>query len=139
MVFASFLFLSMWAIGLTVNLYLGTESMLLGLLVFVPNLLISLFVAKICTAPIKKVFKALDKPADLEPDDSVLGRTCVITTSEATPTFGQARIATDGSPLLLNVVTREGKVFKKGEEVAVLEFIKNKEVYVVDKLWDSEE
>ena len=139
MVFASILILSMWAIGMTANVVLNNQSILLGIPIFLGNLFISAFVAKIITTPIKKVFHSLDKNIDVEPDDNVLGKTCIITTGEATDTFGQAEIETTGAPIKINVVTFKGEKITRGQEAVVIDYIKEKRVYTIKSRWDKED
>ena len=139
MVFMSILVLCMWAVSMTVNVMLNNESLLLGIPILAGNLFVSSFVAKLLTAPIKHLFRALDKDGDVPPGHDVLGKTCVISTSEATETFGQATIETDGSPLILNVVTYKGETLKKGEEAVVIDYIKERRVDTVKSRWDEED
>jgi hypothetical protein len=49
----------------------------------------------------------------------IVGQHCRIVTSEATPDFGQAEIATNGVPLLIHVRTLNDAVLAKGD-VAVI-------------------
>jgi hypothetical protein len=139
MVFVSILVVSMWTISMTTNLLLNNDSLLLGVPILAGNIFVSAFVAKFLTAPIKHLFRALDKDVEVPVGHGVLGKTCVISTSEATEQFGQATIETDGAPLILNVVTFKGETLKKGEEAVVIDYVKEKRVYTVKSRWDQED
>lgn len=64
---------------------------------------------------------------------NLLGATCEICTTEATPEFGQAKFRTNASPLLLNVRT-DGAHIAKGTEVRIIGFDKEKRIYKVTQL-----
>ena len=65
---------------------------------------------------------------------TLIGATCEISTTEATPDFGQAKFRTNASPLLLNVRT-DGPHFAKGDEVRIIGFVdREKRIYKVTNL-----
>jgi hypothetical protein len=127
----SFLILSMWAVSVLANHYLHNRSLLIALLLFVPNLIVGLHVAKICSAPFKAVFKTLEQQTEHHAE--LLGKTCVVTTGTATASFGQAEVTTEGAPLLLNVRTG-GDTLKRGEEAVITDFDAKKGTYKITKL-----
>ena len=61
---------------------------------------------------------------------SLIGRECVITSSEATPDFGQVKLKTDGAPLLLNVRT-DGEHLAQGARVWITHYDEKRRVYMV--------
>lgn len=75
---------------------------------------IALVATKLLTQPLRGKFD------NVEPNvaETLVGRRCVITTSEVTERFGQARVESDGAPLLLNVRGEAGLLTK--EDVAVI-------------------
>ena len=129
----SFLFVAMWSISVLGNSLLGnTTSGLLALALFVPNILISVFVARIVSTPFRAIFRQLGKnPADMA---HAVGSTCVIVTSEATESFGQAEVTTTGAPLLLNVRTTKGVTLSKGDKAVIFDQDREKSVYLVRQL-----
>ncbi len=129
----SFFIISAWAIGIVSNWYLHrNHSMVMGLIVLVPNVLISLHVAKLCSLPFRALFKALDKGVGQHEED-LIGRRCVVTTSLATDAFGQVEVKTGGAPLLLSVNT-DGDELAKGASAVIIDFDKAKGLYVISKL-----
>jgi hypothetical protein len=96
------------------------------------NLAVSLVATKILTHPLRDKFdvKEPNRVQDL------LGRECIITTSEVTDSFGQAEVAAEGAPLRLNVRTQETSrdtLLTKGDIAVLVGFDKEKSVYFVGK------
>lgn len=128
MVFLTFLVVPLWVISVMGNYYLGNTSFILGLILLIPNLVVSLFIAKFFTTPLVKVFSALDK----ESKEKVEGKICTLLTSASSLKVGQARIETTGSPILLNVMTYEGISMDSGENGMVIERDPQKNIYFIE-------
>lgn len=60
---------------------------------------IALVATKLLTQPLRGKFDSVEPNVA----ETLVGRRCVITTSEVSDRFGQARVESDGAPLLLNV------------------------------------
>ena len=124
--------LSLWLLGVLANHYLhGTSSGLLGLILFVPNVLVSAHVAKFVTRPLVPLFRSLH--ADIAETRDLIGSRVTVTSSKADATFGQAELASDGAPITLSVRT-EGEALSKGTEAVILDVDADKHVYVISKL-----
>jgi hypothetical protein len=76
----------------------------------------------VATRLIIRPFVPILKAAFDESSDEVLvlGQVCTISSLEATHRHGQAELSQLGSPLVLNIQTREGVVLKKGDEAVVV-------------------
>jgi hypothetical protein len=98
-------------------------------LLSIRNFVIATAIVKGATQPMLKYFVA----PPLYDQRRLLGATCEICTSEATPEFGQAKFRTNASPLLLNVRT-DGAHITKGTEVRIIGFDKEKRIYEVTHL-----
>ncbi|MCA9133938.1 MAG: NfeD family protein [Planctomycetales bacterium] len=61
---------------------------------------------------------------------SLIGQECHISSSEATPEFGQVKYKTDGAPLLLNVRT-DGPYLARGTPVWITHYDSKRRVYIV--------
>ena len=119
MVLLSFVAFNLWALSILTSQYLNPSlSPWVALLWFVPNLLLSLLLAKFFTAPLKKLFVRMR--AGIDAPIKIVGQTCVVTTSEVTPKFGQAEIKQDGPPLTLNVRSKEAVSLTKGDEALIV-------------------
>lgn len=126
--------ISLWLIGVLANHYLhNTSSAILGLVVFVPNLLISAHVAKFVTMPLIPLFRSMNK--GIAEVRELAGTRVRITSSKADATFGQAEVISreDGPSVVLSVRT-EGEVLPKGTEAVVVLEDAAKGVCVVSKL-----
>jgi hypothetical protein len=125
----SVLILCMWILSLLINRLLNTSQLWVAAVLFVPILLAGLMITKALITPfvpwLKQVF---DQTGDVI---EVVGKTCVITSMEATAKYGQAEIKQQGAPLVLNVKTREGTTLRKGEEAIVYEYEKATNTYLV--------
>jgi hypothetical protein len=132
MIMLSFTILFMWAGAFLVHHYLGIHSLLVGLALFVPYFIGALLVAKVVTTPLKALFKSLKKQT--EQHEELMGRDCVVTTSEVNGEFGQAEVKTQGSPLLLNVRTEHGQVLVRGDEAIITHHLPSKSIYIVQKV-----
>ncbi|WP_168566352.1 OB-fold-containig protein [Crateriforma spongiae] len=60
----------------------------------------------------------------------LIGKTCRVSTSEVSPTFGQGEFTTDAAPLLLNIRTTEGTVPRDGI-VRIIDFDSDRRIYTV--------
>lgn len=95
---------------------------------------VALVVTKLLTQPLRGRFehKEPNTPAEM------IGRTCVVTTSEVTLTFGHAECTTEGAPLMLTVRVREGAL-QKGDIVVIDEYdAENGWYYVSKEIEESE-
>jgi hypothetical protein len=97
------------------------------------NGVVSLFVTKFLTTPLKPLMRKLKEGEKHRP---VVGRSCIIKTSEVTETFGQAEAEDDsGNPLLLHVRVSEGqKPLVKGDRALVVDTLDEAQTYLVRKL-----
>jgi hypothetical protein len=127
--------LSLWLIGVLVNHYLHhTSSVLLGLAVFVPNVLISAHVAKFVTLPLVPLFRSINK--GIAEVREMIGTRVRITSSSADAKFGQAEVisADVGPSVVLSVRTEGEEILPKGAEAVIVSEDSDKQVYVVSKL-----
>ena len=90
------------------------------------NIGVGLLAAKGITQPLKGRLKLVE-PNNIE---ELLGRTCVVTTVEATEEFGQAQCHADGAPLLLNIKTVDG-AHTKGALVEIVDYEPDDKVFFV--------
>lgn len=130
MLFLTMLILPLWVISVMTNHYLGIDSFPGGLIVLIPVFFVSLFIAKLLTLPFVKLFEHMQKE-DSE-SKTAIGKICVVSTLITDEKMGQARVETSGSPLLLNVIARPGCELKSGDTALVIEYLKDKNLYLVE-------
>lgn len=129
----SILFLSMWVFSVLSNHFLNPgQSGLIALLFAGPIVLGGLAATKAIVMPfaplLKKVF---DQTGD---SVQILDRTCTVVSLEATPQYGQAELLEKGTPILLNVRTKEGVTLEKGTEAVIYDFDKASDTYRIAPL-----
>lgn len=100
-----------------------------SVLLSIRNFVIATGLTKMITQPMLGYFVA---PPSYD-HRKLVGATCEICTTEATPEFGQAKFRTNASPLLLNVRTDGGHI-AKGTEVRIIGFDREKRIYKVTNL-----
>ena len=138
MIIISVMALSFWTCSMLGNHYFNSDgSFLRTIVLFLPNLVITGFVTKVATLPLKKLFKELNR--DVEEYRPVVGRTCTILTSEVTDRFGQAQVDTSGAPIVINVRTYGETTFSKGESALIIKEDKENNVFTVAKLTTTTE
>lgn len=130
MAILSVLVLCAWAFSVLANHYLNPGGgLLLAGVLLIPNLVVSLLLTRILTKPLRSVFKALNK--DYDEAIVTIGQVCAVTTSEATPKYGQATLETKGASLTLQVRTSEGHELKRGDRALIIGEDKEKQVFRV--------
>lgn len=132
MIVVSIMVLSLWTFSMIGNHYFNDGSILRGLVLLAPNLVLTAIITKAATMPLKKLFNSLNR--EYEQHQPVVGRTCTIMTSEVTDRFGQAQIDTSGAPLLINVRTYGDATFARGETALIIKEDKESNLFTVAKL-----
>ena len=130
MVFISFLVLPMWFISVQLNDILGNTNFLLGLVFLIPNLLVSLFIAKFLTMPFVKMFSKMNSEG--QTTTTMIGKICRVVLTLNSNSVGQVEVNVDGSNYRISAKTIEDKVMQKGEEGLVIEYHENSKYYVVE-------
>ena len=132
MIIFSVLILSMWTISVLANYFLRNGSALVALALFLPIVVVGLIVTRTIIMPFAPLLKQIfDQSGDKV---EIVGKTCVVTSSEATPQYGQAEFAMKGAPVLLNVITREGVTLKKGQEAVIYDYDQTNNTYLIAAL-----
>ncbi|MBN2528960.1 MAG: DUF1449 family protein [Deltaproteobacteria bacterium] len=120
MIIFSFLTFFMWWASILFQYYIGKGSIFWAVVLLIPNFVGSLLLTKICTQPFKGIFNKLSE--EKEDFEEMVGRTCIVATSKVDATFGQARIETEGSPLVINARTENEEILLKDEEAIVVAY-----------------
>jgi hypothetical protein len=129
MIFLSFLIFPAWGVMLIATDALGIQSFWLGLIILIPVLIVCLFAAKFMTMPFVKIFGKLSEEKE---NEVVVGKICEITTPTRDGKIGQAKVVTKGAPLILNVCTIPGGEMSKGDRGLVIEYQKERNIYLVE-------
>jgi len=128
----SVLALCLWLGSMISNRYFTGGSIPLATVALLPNFVVAVVATRYVTLPFRPIFRAINR--DRNEGVVVLGQRCIVTTSEATPEFGQAEIKTDGAPLLLNVRTLNDTSLSRGETAVVVRVDKDRSLYFITPL-----
>lgn len=101
-------------------------TLLVTLLLATRNAVIAAVITKFATAPLEPY---LGKGSAYS-EETLIGQSCIVSSGEATPVFGQAKFDTGGAPLLLNIRT-DGPHLVKGTPVRIVSFDPTKRIYCV--------
>ena len=99
------------------------------LLAIIRDFGIAALLTKVWTQPLRGRFD----PVEPNKPEDIIGQTCTVTTSEVTPTFGEAELATEGAPLKLKVRNDKGDI-SKGDNVLVTFYRAEENVYLVERM-----
>jgi membrane protein implicated in regulation of membrane protease activity len=131
MILMSFVSLFLWIGAILGNYYLGGGAWWMGVLLFVPNLLVALFLTRLITSPLKRIFREGQNP--VESNHNLIGRTCTVLLPATDGKIGQAEVAIQrGAPLLLTVKTTSGHKLARGEKGLVIDYDKNAHTYLIE-------
>jgi hypothetical protein len=131
MIVLSFVALFLWIGAILGNHYLGGGNAWMGLALFLPNLLVSLYLAKWVTNPLKWVFR--EQKNEVESNHGLVGRTCTVVLPVHDSKIGQAEVAIQrGAPLLLTVKTTLGNRLTRGEKGLIIDYDKNAHTYLIE-------
>ena len=137
MILVSIFAFSLWMVTYTATVIFSEKfSGPLAILWIGPSLLISLGVTKAILWPTSRFFQSFDGSKDAE--IQLVGKTCVVTSSEVTPTFGQAEVKIDGPPVIIDVRTAKGDLFTRGDFARVVSRNKVSQTYLIGPI-NSEE
>lgn len=119
-----------WSVSLAAwlaidRLYTSSPALWLSALLTVRNLIVALPLTKFCTNPLRGLVTRNEHSSD-----TLIGKECVISSGQAGPEFGQAKLHTDAAPLLLNVRT-DGSYLAKGARVWITHYDERRRTYLV--------
>ena len=131
-VILSFLFTFMWAISLFCNSQWNeADSILIGLLFLIPNVLVSITATSVAVIPAHIIFKKLNHEENLRKD--VVGDICEVVTTKVDSQSGQAEVKTESAPVVINARTADEEILNKGQQAVVVQ--KNEDgTYIIKKL-----
>ncbi|HUG89726.1 MAG TPA: hypothetical protein VML55_02770 [Planctomycetaceae bacterium] len=126
MIWASVFALAFWSASMLIDAtrtYAGGGEIALAI---ARNLGLALVAAKLLTQPLRGKFDVHEP----NPAEDLIGRTCVITTTEATDRFGWAQLETGASPLALSVRATDGNL-SKGDVAEICGYDAEQRIYLV--------
>jgi len=130
MVFVTFFTIPLWMITLMSNDLFGISTFIVGMLIFIPAIFVSLFVAKFFTIPVAKFYRKISK--ETEAIKNLIGRVCTAKLPISHDRKGQAEIKINGTSILITAKTREGHTVQKNTTALIIEFQKDQNFYFVE-------
>ena len=124
------IFFTMWFIGINVLYYLGIESIGLGLLLMIPNFILSLFIVKIFSKPLAYCYTQLNHKG--EPDIDFLGRRCVVFSTLSNLKTGQIQLSVNGDPIRLSARSNTDEQLNAGQEAVIVSESADKKYFLVE-------
>ena len=131
MVFFSFWISPTWFACILGNYYLnGIQSWIIGLLIFILALFGSLFIAKILTQPLVKLFQKMEEMETKNED--LIGMYCYAKFDINSNKIGQVVISHDGSEYVVNAKTMNSKTVARNGQALVIDYDKQENVYFIE-------
>ncbi len=125
--------LSFWTISMIVSVLHIMSAGWLSALLLVPIIVLSLFITKAVTQPLKGLFKGILKQ-DAEIEKKIEGQLCTLLCDLTYGRLGQAEIDRVGSSIRINVkVDGEGETLFKGDKAIVIKKDHEKDYYIIKK------
>lgn len=128
MIWLSFVVLPLWILCVNINALFGIENFFLGLIIFLPSLILSLFVGKFLTWPFVRFFQKIDQDSKAK---EIIGKTGIVTTSASSLSKGMAEVNYNGSYLRLYIITRPNTEVQKGDTVLFVQQVADG-VYLIE-------
>lgn len=125
------IFFSMWFVGINLTYYLGLESVWIGLLLLIPNFILSLFIVKIFSRPLSYLYKQVNHKG--EPEIDFLGRRCVVFSSLDEVKTGQIQLSVNGDPIRLSARSNTDEKLVAGQEAVIVSESVDKKYYLIEK------
>ncbi len=105
----------------------GLIHFIVAIPIFIVSAAVAIYLTSIVIKPLRKFFNSLDQ----ESIKRIIGQRAIVRSSVVDKTFGEAILDADGASLLLSVRSVDEQVFKKGDKVVLLEYLKSKGTYRV--------
>lgn len=132
MIVLSIFSLSLWTISMIISVLPVVSEGWLNTVLFIPNIIVSLFITKVVTTPLKGLFKGIMR--DEESDVKVEGQICTLLCDVTYGRLGQAEIERVGSSILINVkVDDKEETLLKGDRAIVVKKVADRGYYIIKK------
>lgn len=127
----SFFALFFWAGTILCNHYTGNNSIWLGLLIFIPNIIAGFIVTRFISIPLKKIYDKLNID-EVDHVTDLSGSMCVVTIECTSEEMGQAEVNKRGDSIRINIKAYPDKSLKKGDSALLIEYFPQKGYYLAE-------
>ena len=129
MIYFSLLILVIWNFSILANYYIPNRALPLGLLLLMPNVVVSLFVTKMLTNPFLPFFKSMNVR---HKDTDLIGQIATTISPVSDTKMGQAEISINNNFLTLNIKTKKGSL-PTNTKVVFIDQNKEHDYYFVEE------
>ncbi|MCG8332235.1 MAG: hypothetical protein MI974_31405 [Chitinophagales bacterium] len=116
MLIMSTLILSLWALEILSNYYIGNGRIDIMLALFFPILLVSLIITKLATTPLVPLFANMEGGVGAI---DYIGQECVLRLPASATNMGQASLNVNDNPIIINVKTEKDETVSKGSRAVI--------------------
>jgi Protein of unknown function (DUF1449) len=118
MIVLTVLVVAMWTLSMLAGHFWSGGSVLLGFVFLVPSFVVACVITRYATSPFKKALRLLNSEGDAPV--KLVGRVCVVTTTSVTGRYGQASVAAEGAPLIVQVRAQSGDDLRRGDSALII-------------------
>ncbi len=129
LILLSFFVIPLWFMSLTVNYYLGVDSIGLSILFLIPEIIVSLFIAKFISTPIARLFTKIDNETG-KPEDFT-GMQAIVRVKVEKDRDGQVELIRNDTTVILPARSVENEI-NPGTEILIIDYIEEKNYYLVE-------
>lgn len=127
----SIVVVSMWLINVNVTAIVGIENSLLGILVYVPGLVVSMLITKVVARPFIKIYAHFNHKGEEAID--FIGKTGKVVAPMGKDKIGQVEIQVNTDVIKVYAKSMDGEFIKFDETVIILEESPDKKYYLAQK------
>jgi len=124
-------FFTMWLFSINVTHYLSISSPLVGVLLYIPYFIVSLFVVKIFSKPLIYLYSQLNHKGEEAID--FLGRRCTVISRVEKEKIGIVELLVKGDPMKIYAKSNNDEVLTAGTEAIIINESKDKKFYYIEK------
>lgn len=127
----SLVFLTMWMLSINLTHYLGISSPFIGILLYIPYFIASLFVVKLFSKPLVYLYKYINHKGEEAID--FLGRRCVVVSRVEKDKMGIVELVVKGDPIKIYAKSNTSEPLAAGTEAVIINESKDKKYYFIEK------
>lgn len=124
-------FFTMWFFSINITHYLGISSPLIGILLYIPYFLVSLFVVKLFSKPLIYFYKQLNHKGEEAID--FLGRRCKVVSKVEKDKMGTVELIVKGDPIKIYAKSNNDEILMTGTEAVIVNESQDKKYVYIEK------
>ncbi|MFL9844153.1 hypothetical protein [Flavobacterium rhizosphaerae] len=125
------IFFSMWFISVNITYYLSINTVWLGFVLLIPNLIVSLFLVKLMAKPLGYLYRQVNHKG--EPEIDFLGRRCKVVSSVGPQKTGMVELIVSGDPIKLYARSNTNEVIPAGQQAVIVREAEGGRHFLIEK------